>query len=952
MSSCPPLEIIFPLLKRSSKYEYVCVYSSSSSDAPVALSLVGACGATTPTMSQTFHARAVRSRLSRIIFVLVIASPLVGLGYHWLSPGHPRSSTHRQQTGRLPGDTDGPGKLVTVGGPRREVVFEAHRRPVSSLDVDDAGTGEDPDPGPAATAVAEAEEEDGPLAGGGEEGESASGPGDAVESGGDADRDGGDADRDGGDADRDQSAVEDSAASRTASGSLKATTAAEVKADVALAALEADAAEPKAKAEPEEKVQGGAAAPVRGDAGSAEPPAPATTPAAKRSAWSAQNTTAERDEPSVTVVGRRAGESLVPSAGAAPAEAEDAGENTPRVNQTPSLAADDATPEQTEAPSEPAADDGAAGEALEDAAREAPVEAEEEGEPQYDLVPVSEEVEDAAEAAESSAGPEPEPEEDSAEVSHTMSSEETAEETSEEIMTYDANAKTGGEEEGLEGGDEDPEAALMVSGGDDADDGEDLVGIAWQAADVEGTDAESADEEDLTGEAGEVAGGKSQRRKPTRIPLYLEDLIPAEDAHATNRPLTFAFFFQGSPGGNGAVPAAAMRRINIVAAAARSHHPGSTAWFLTDAKTKTAGLHPEINVFRVKNLSPRPGRVLLNRLVAEVRFLRKLAVKEKATPGSADHVVFLDATDVVLLKPIAKMLRKVKGARFDLAMPYHDLMPNAAGAGRPEPSVSPALRFIPGSRLLRAAQFLDSVRSTYLVSYPPAAGKEAEGFRNEQRAYVHVLQGAAGFRPELFKRGSRGFLLRAPVADGRGALNGTGAGKPCVDAAACPEVSAADVALMPPVGSATVPSRARKPTLALHFKRELKDQMEAWWGKHMPNRARREQVGGTVGAVRAAAAAASPVTGATAEIPAVTAARPVVVKPKPTPKPKPAPTPKPVARAQGLPRGSQLVRHPVTGQLMRIVPRSTRDTRNLPKPPPEIRKMIRAAAARARQNRT
>ena len=100
------------------------------------------------------------------------------------------------------------------------------------------------------------------------------------------------------------------------------------------------------------------------------------------------------------------------------------------------------------------------------------------------------------------------------------------------------------------------------------------------------------------------------------------------------------------------------------------------------------------------------------------------------------------------------------------------------------------------------------------------------------------------------------------------------------------------------------------------------------------------------------AAAASPVTGATAEIPAVTAARPVVVKPKPTPKPKPAPTPKPVARAQGLPRGSQLVRHPVTGQLMRIVPRSTRDTRNLPKPPPEIRKMIRAAAARARQNRT
>jgi len=31
-----------------------------------------------------------------------------------------------------------------------------------------------------------------------------------------------------------------------------------------------------------------------------------------------------------------------------------------------------------------------------------------------------------------------------------------------------------------------------------------------------------------------------------------------------------------------------------------------------------------------------------------VRFLRKLASKEKESAGSADHVVFLDATDVVL----------------------------------------------------------------------------------------------------------------------------------------------------------------------------------------------------------------------------------------------------------------------------------------------------------------
>jgi hypothetical protein len=51
------------------------------------------------------------------------------------------------------------------------------------------------------------------------------------------------------------------------------------------------------------------------------------------------------------------------------------------------------------------------------------------------------------------------------------------------------------------------------------------------------------------------------------------------------------------------------------------------ARYLVDADTKTVGLHPGVNVFRVKNLSPRPGRVLLNRLVAEVRFLRKLAAK-------------------------------------------------------------------------------------------------------------------------------------------------------------------------------------------------------------------------------------------------------------------------------------------------------------------------------------
>ena len=223
--------------------------------------------------------------------------------------------------------------------------------------------------------------------------------------------------------------------------------------------------------------------------------------------------------------------------------------------------------------------------------------------------------------------------------------------------------------------------------------------------------------------------------------------------------------------------------------------------------TKTKGLHPGVNVFRVKNLSPRPSRVLLNRLVAEVRFLRKLAEKEKKSAGTADHVVLLDATDVVLLKPVANVLRKWNkpGARFDIAMPYRDLaLPpsssssssasssssssSSAAPAAAEPSVSPAMRFIPGSRLLRAAQFLDAVRNTYLTSFPPARGAETEGFRNEQRAYSRVLSESAGFRPELFKRGSKGFLLRAPVVDASGAtLDGT---KSLVNAADADEVEA------------------------------------------------------------------------------------------------------------------------------------------------------------------
>jgi hypothetical protein len=185
--------------------------------------------------------------------------------------------------------------------------------------------------------------------------------------------------------------------------------------------------------------------------------------------------------------------------------------------------------------------------------------------------------------------------------------------------------------------------------------------------------------------------------------------------------------------------------------------------------------------------------------------------KEKKSPGTADHVVFLDATDVVLLKPVANILRKWSklGTRFDIAMPYQDLAASSASsssasessAAASEPSVSPAVRFIPGSRLLRAAQFLDAVRNTYLVSFPPARGQEAEGFRDEQRAYARVLSASAGFRPELFKRGSKGFLLRAPVVDAvGGALNGT----ECADAAECIGMSGADVALLPPVGSATV----------------------------------------------------------------------------------------------------------------------------------------------------
>jgi hypothetical protein len=96
----------------------------------------------------------------------------------------------------------------------------------------------------------------------------------------------------------------------------------------------------------------------------------------------------------------------------------------------------------------------------------------------------------------------------------------------------------------------------------------------------------------------------------------------------------------------------------------------------------------------------------------------------------------------VLLKPVAGVLRNWNkpGGRFDIAMTYRDLpRPPAAAAvaaaaaavtnfaadvGNPdaakaiaaaaaaaEPSVSPALRFVPGSRLLRAAKFLDAVRT-------------------------------------------------------------------------------------------------------------------------------------------------------------------------------------------------------------------------------------------------
>ena len=40
--------------------------------------------------------------------------------------------------------------------------------------------------------------------------------------------------------------------------------------------------------------------------------------------------------------------------------------------------------------------------------------------------------------------------------------------------------------------------------------------------------------------------------------------------------------------------------------------------------------------------------------------------------------------------------------------------------------------------------------------YPPGVkGEEAEGFRNEQRAYIRVLSAAAGFQPQLFKRANK-----------------------------------------------------------------------------------------------------------------------------------------------------------------------------------------------------
>ena len=94
----------------------------------------------------------------------------------------------------------------------------------------------------------------------------------------------------------------------------------------------------------------------------------------------------------------------------------------------------------------------------------------------------------------------------------------------------------------------------------------------------------------------------------------METRLPEDDPHAATRPLTFAMYFQGAP----AVAPGTMRRINIVAAAARAHHPGCHVWLLTNEGTKTAGLHTSVNVFRVKNLSPRPARLLVNRLVAEV----------------------------------------------------------------------------------------------------------------------------------------------------------------------------------------------------------------------------------------------------------------------------------------------------------------------------------------------
>ena len=100
-----------------------------------------------------------------------------------------------------------------------------------------------------------------------------------------------------------------------------------------------------------------------------------------------------------------------------------------------------------------------------------------------------------------------------------------------------------------------------------------------------GPGAAGAEGESGNGQA--AAGGRRQQRKPPlsrrRVPLYMADQIPADDPHAASRPLTFAFFFQGTPGGGGAVPAASLRRINVVAAAARAHHPGSNAWLLTDA---------------------------------------------------------------------------------------------------------------------------------------------------------------------------------------------------------------------------------------------------------------------------------------------------------------------------------------------------------------------------------